>query len=324
MKAGALQTFTAQAKDIAGADFATPACAWSVSGGGTIDATSGVFTAGMTPGDFTVSALCGGKTGTAPFKVVAGGGGGGGKGCGCTSGAEGATPWAMFLFGVALWGARRKHRHGVVALATLAVLSSCTERPQELAARHEGAPQTVAVSRAELGEPQSGYPSDQERMLHVLINMARHSATTPNNNECGDYTAEVGATVNKVPLVWVREANLGARFTSRHMSELSCYQHENCCELGDAGAGAIGCIGPAQCAGTGCNQTCDAGTGQTSAQRFGLFGFGSLSSESIGQGVASAYDFWCNMMQSASNREAIYADAGTQLGAGNYVASNQT
>ena len=43
-----------------------------------------------------------------------------------------------------------------------------------------------------------------------------------------------------------------------------------------------------------------------------------------GTGVSSAYDFWCNLMQSPSNRSAIYDDAGTQFGAGNWVASNQT
>ncbi len=342
-------TFGAQAKDAAGANIATPACAWSA-GGGAIDGASGLFTAAMTAGDFTVTAVCGGKTGSAPFKVTlkngtdgggtGGGTGGGGKGCGCTSGAEGAAPWAMFLIAVAMWAGRRNLRpstalgmngkaalgmNGKAAIAAMVLgLSGCTERAQDQAAKSPGAPQSVHSSKAALGEPQSGYPSDQERMLHVLINQARHSATTPNNNECGDYTAEVGANVNKVPLVWVKEANLGARFTSRHMSELGCYQHENCCELGDAGAGTVGCIGPAQCSGTGCNKTCDAGTGQTSTQRFGLLGFNSLSSESIGQGVASAYDFWCGLMQSASNREAIYADAGTQIGAGNYVASAQT
>jgi len=330
--AGKTQSFTAQGKDLAGMNVATTGCIWTVSGGGSIDASTGVFTAGTTAGDFTVTAACGGKSGTAPFKVVTnpgtGGGGGGnpgGGGCGCSSGTDTSAPWALALVGMVLWAKRRRSVAKTVGLAAVLTLTACTERAADQVAKYEGNPTAVHVSRAELGEPQAGYPSDQERMLHVLINQARHSATTPNNNECGDYSADFpDGGPSKTPLVWVREANLGARFTSRHMSELGCYQHENCCELGDAGAGTVGCIGPAACSGTGCNKTCDAGTGQTSQQRFGLFNFGSLSSESIGQSVASAYDFWCSMMQSPSNRSAIYDDAGTQLGAGNYVASQQT
>ncbi len=324
-------TFTATGRDIVGATVPVSGCSWSVNGGGTIGATTGDFTAGGNAGDFTVSVTCGSKSATAPFRVIAagtGGGGGGSGGCSCSAGPESAGGWLFLLLGALVW--RKKDlrlpspRVGAVALVATISLAACTERPSESAARFPGAPQTVGQSTAELGEPSNGYPSDQERMMHVLINLARHSAFTPNKNACGDYTMEVGADVNKTPLVWVKEANVGARFTSRHMSELGCYQHDNCCILGDAGAGMVSCTGPAACTGAACNQTCDAGVGQTSADRFKLFGFNSLSSESIGLGVTSAYDFWCQMMQSPSNRGAIYDDAGTELGAGFYSASNQT
>src|SRR4051812_937891 len=99
------------------------------------------------------------------------------------------------------------------------VLVSCAERPQDRASSAPGAPGTVAKTEQALGEPASGYPSDQERMLHVLVNLARHSAKTPNNSACGDFTSEVGANVKKIPLVYSREANFAARYTSRHMSE---------------------------------------------------------------------------------------------------------
>ncbi len=209
------------------------------------------------------------------------------------------------------------------ALVLLLTLSACTvdtSSTQRLTPRPGG---TVATTSQALGEPLGGYPSDQERILHVLVNQARHSALTPYNNACGDYTAQEGSP-NKPPLVYSYPANLGARFTSRHMSELGCYQHDNCCVLGDAGLGTIGCIGPASCTGGGCSKTCDAGTGQDSAQRYGLFGFNTLTSESIGTSVASGYDYWCNLMQSDSNRNAMLDDAGTELGAGYYLASNQT
>jgi MYXO-CTERM domain-containing protein len=183
------------------------------------------------------------------------------------------------------------------------------------------------VSRAShqaLGETVGGYPSDQERMMHVLLNLARHSATTPNANECGDWTSEVGADVRKNPLVYSREANIGARYTSRHMSELGCYQHESCCVLGDAGMGLVSCVAAGECTGMGCNKACDAGTAQTPAARFALFGFDTYSGESVSQGIASAYDTWCQWMLSQGNREGIYEDAGTQVGVGLFNAKNQT
>jgi hypothetical protein len=154
-------------------------------------------------------------------------------------------------------------------------------------------------------------------MLHVLINQARVSARTPNNDMCGNYTAELGADVSRVPLVYSPEANLGARFSARNMSEFGCFQNESCCEVGDAGSG-VGCIGPASCTGAMCGQTCDAGVGQTAQARYALFGFTTLSASSISRNQAAAFDLWCDLMRSAQQRALIYADAGTQFGAGQF------
>src|SRR4051794_8776638 len=136
----------------------------------------------------------------------------------------------------------------------LAVLSSCTTYTEPLVA--PGAPDHVEHNEQALGEPANGYPSDQERMLHVLLNLARHSPTTPNMNECGDHTQDVGA-IRKLPLVYSQQANVAARFMSKHMSELGCYQHDNCCVLADAGSG-VGCVAPGICQGAVCQKTCDA------------------------------------------------------------------
>jgi hypothetical protein len=196
-----------------------------------------------------------------------------------------------------------------------------TESP----ARFPGAPFLVGATSQALGEVNGGYPSDQERMLHVLVNQARHSPTTPNNNECGDWTAEVGVNVKKTPLVYSLEANRGARFSARHMSELGCYQNDNCCVLGDAGVGlGVGCIGNAACTGASCQQTCDAGVGQTAQQRYALFNFNSLSAVTVARNVAGAYELWCNLMQSQGNRDSIYSDANTQFAAGVWQESNQS
>src|SRR5262249_8479889 len=69
---GTTKQFSATALDQFGQTMTTqPTFAWSVSGGGTISST-GLFTAGSTPGGpFTVTAASGGKSGTASVTVTA-------------------------------------------------------------------------------------------------------------------------------------------------------------------------------------------------------------------------------------------------------------
>jgi hypothetical protein len=213
-----------------------------------------------------------------------------------------------------------------LALFSCAVFASCTQN--QSTSQSASAPGNsgiqINVNREALGEVSGGFPSDQERMLLVLMNQARHSPTTPNNNECGDYTAQVGA-IKKIPFVYSKEANQGARFSAKHMADNSCYQNENCCQLGDAGAGLpVGCLGAASCSGAMCAQTCDAGVGQTATQRYSLFGFNSLSGVSISRSVNSAYDLWCQLMMSPGNRDFIYADAGTEFAGGYFINPMQT
>lgn len=69
---GRTQPFTSSVLDqFFDAIASTPACSWSVSGGGSISST-GLFTAGAAPGTFTVSASCAGKVGTATVSVAQG------------------------------------------------------------------------------------------------------------------------------------------------------------------------------------------------------------------------------------------------------------
>jgi hypothetical protein len=68
---GASQQYTATARDQSGNPMATqPAFTWSVNGGGSIGA-SGLFTAGSTAGNYTVTATSGSMAGTASVTVVA-------------------------------------------------------------------------------------------------------------------------------------------------------------------------------------------------------------------------------------------------------------
>ncbi|MCC6332394.1 MAG: carboxypeptidase regulatory-like domain-containing protein [Myxococcales bacterium] len=330
---GTTQAFTVAGRNFAGVGVGgLPACTWSATGGA-IDS-GGTFTAGMAEGTFAVQVRCGLHEASTAVVVSAGdaGGGGGGsmdppKGCGC-SGVDGFTPLAA----LALLALRRRkagaHAWAKVArapLAALLVFAGCADKVSEAPARFPGAPATARKTAQALGEVAGGYPNDQERMLHVLVNQARHSPTTPNNNECGDWTAEVGPNVKKTPLVYSLEANQGARYSARHMSEIGCYQNENCCVLGDAGMGlGVGCLANAACTGASCQQTCDAGVGQTAQQRYSLFNFNSLSAVSVARNVSSAYDLWCNLMQSSDNRAIIYADTATEFASGLWQEANQT
>lgn len=206
-------------------------------------------------------------------------------------------------------------------VCAIAALAACTEQGQALdpSTVQSREPKAVASTSQALGEPVGGYPGDQERMVHVLINQARVSSKTPNMNECGDLEAVVGPNPRKVPLVYSREANVGARFMGRHMSETGCYQNDNCCVLGDGGTGTPTCIAPAACTGMGCNKTCDAGVGQGASDRYDMFGFDTLSSSGVSKQVNSAYDYWCVLMKSPSYVASIYNDAGTQLGVGRFA-----
>ncbi len=207
---------------------------------------------------------------------------------------------------------------GLTAAALVA--SACSlPAPTQL----ESSPPAPATMRQEVGEVQGGYPNDQERMFHVLTNLARHSTKTPNNNECGDYTAQAGPNHKKAPLVWEHSAGVASRFFARHLSEIGCYQHDSCCELGDAGSGAIACISPGACQGSGCNKTCDAGTAGSASYRFGLFGFNTASAQTLSRGQASAYDAWCALMQAADSRAILWGNH-TQLGVGAHLGANQT
>lgn len=112
VEGGKTQQYTVEAKDLAGmAATVPPGCVWSVSGAGSIDAASGLFTAGTTDGQGTVKATCGGIEGSTQVTVTAasaaGGGGGtmGGGGCGCS--AFSGAPFAFGLFGLLALRRRR-------------------------------------------------------------------------------------------------------------------------------------------------------------------------------------------------------------------------
>lgn len=72
LAAGETQTFTVTGTDTDGDQVQIDAEVWSVSGGGTINSSTGLFTAGTTAGTFTVSVTCNGEVGTATVIITAG------------------------------------------------------------------------------------------------------------------------------------------------------------------------------------------------------------------------------------------------------------
>jgi len=203
--------------------------------------------------------------------------------------------------------------------ALLFVLAAGCTTKLDPAQKWSGDPQKVEASRGALGEPLGGYPSDEERMVHVLMNLSRHSYRTPNNNACSDPMNLDGGSIKLWPLVYTREGNIGGRFTAKHMSQIGCFQHESCCVVGDAGIG-IDCIGPGTCTGAPCQRTCDAGVGESDVNRYGQFGYSSYTGEIIAQDPGlTAYDLWCQLMQSPGTYPALVTDGGTQVGIGHFV-----
>ena len=149
-------------------------------------------------------------------------------------------------------------------------------------------------------------------MIGVLTNLARHDPRTPNNNECGEWSAEHGRGFPKKPLVYSESGNRAARYTSAHMEKLGCFQHESCCVLGKNAQGEVGCVDNVGCTGDVCRRECKGGT--SVAERYQLLGFLGYGAENIARGN-SAYDVWCGWMKSNGHRGNILGDA-TLLGVG--------
>ena len=189
--------------------------------------------------------------------------------------------------------------------------SVVSENPPNLAG-HDTGP-AIARDVKPLGEVVDTFPSDHERMVHVLTNMSRHAA----RNDCGDWTAEQGENVNKPPLVYSHIGNQAGRYMSKHMADLGCFQHESCCVLSNVG-GNVECTSPASCSGAACGEECTGGT--PTANRYHLLGMSSWSGENIARGQRSAYEVWCAWMKSDGHRANIYSGH-SELGVGAYNAS---
>ncbi len=291
----------ATGKDFIDGDVAVSNCTWATTAG-SIDM-SGRFTAGEGEGTATVTATCDGRVGSTTVSWSATGGEMK-KGCGCAAGSEGGLLLALGALGLR----QLKRRRRLVAALGLAALSATSLGCGTTRVDASEAAGAVESRAQALGEVVNGYPGDQERMLHVLVNQARVAGM----QHCQD---DAGTPVRRVPLVYTEPGNRSARFTARHMAENGCYQNDNCCVLGDAGAGP-GCIGQADCSGQACARTCDAGVQQTAAQRHALLGFANYLSSGVIRNVSNAQGVFCSVMGSASFRNVITADAGTEFAAG--------
>ncbi|MBX5481400.1 MAG: CAP domain-containing protein [Myxococcaceae bacterium] len=185
----------------------------------------------------------------------------------------------------------------------------------------------VSATRQDaLGEVINDFPADEERMVHVLTNLARHAPV----NDCDDFTTPefptepfgangVPADIKLPPLVYSLAGNQAGRFMSKHMADLGCFQHDSCCVLGNVG-GTVQCTAEANCTGMmTCQLQCTGGT--PIADRYALLGMTTWSGENIALGYPTAFDAWCGWMHSKGHRENIYSGH-SELGVGLYQAPN--
>jgi len=125
-----------------------------------------------------------------------------------------------------------------------------------------------------VGESVAGFPSYDERALHMLANRAR-VAPELEMAECGSKCPDAGCYSPKPPLYYKRELNHAARFHAAHMQKNNYFAHTSSCTLVE-NIGTLfpdSCDGSASCACAGgenkCNPEC---TGFS--DRVKLFGSG--------------------------------------------------
>ncbi len=157
---------------------------------------------------------------------------------------------------------------------------------------------TCAVSAAfaqQRGVPQNGFPTWQERMLHVLFNRARAEPTA-------DPKACTATTVRN-PLAWQYNFGRAARFHSANLSRTGCFQHNSPCllftDISSRYPPLGTCDGSASCAcqnTPACNSACTATQCTQTFTRISYFG-SSGNGEIIAGGYGSpraAHTGWMN------------------------------
>lgn len=145
----------------------------------------------------------------------------------------------------------------------------------------EDGAEPVGVAHQPYGEPQNGFPSWYERMIHVMVNRARSDpqADLAGCSNCAESACYSGP---RNPVEWYYDHARGARFHATNLTSAQCGMlHDSPCQL----VANIGSLYPGTCDGTeGCacqggNAACSGGT--TWSTRLSAFGVTGTIAENI-------------------------------------------
>ncbi|MDY0004086.1 MAG: hypothetical protein RBU30_22500 [Polyangia bacterium] len=169
------------------------------------------------------------------------------------------------------------------AVPWLLLLLTCCA-PEQGASGQGGLP-AAQVQRA-YGEPQGGFPSWYERMIHVLVNRARADpaaalAPCAGCGAGGCCADAVCFSSPKTPLWWREDLAHAARFHAQNLTATGCgMSHTSPCTL-VSNIGALypgSCDGQAACA---CSGAVTCGSGDNFQTRLSKFGVGGYVAENI-------------------------------------------
>ena len=169
--------------------------------------------------------------------------------------------------------ARRSALLRVVTAVAASLALGCGQAPEPAAEPPGGGPgDGVGVWRAEVGEPQNGFPSWAERVIHLWTNRARSDPQTDLAG-CTSGCPDKPCYSPMAPLRWSYELNRAARFHSRHQSVCGM-RHTSACTL-VSNLGALytpgSCDGDPSCSCQSGDCTCTGACTSTGA-RAALFG----------------------------------------------------
>ena len=180
----------------------------------------------------------------------------------------------------------------IVLVATIALAGACaTPAPEEV---------SVATQQRAYGEPDNGFPSWYERVIHMLVNRARVDPVTAlaGCTSCADAPCFTQALP---PMEWNLNLARAARFHADNLTATGCgMQHDSACDI-VANIDQLypdTCDGATACACVGGVADCNGGG---FSSRLGLFGGGGWAAENIAWygNPMSVFDAW--LLESCSD-----------------------
>ena len=152
----------------------------------------------------------------------------------------------------------------------------------------------------------------QELAIHYFTNLARMGY------DCGTPSLKCVASETLPLLSFDFRLATAARWFSKHLNDIPCFQHDTCCMLTLTGD-AVECIPGTACTNQPCDKTYCVGTSWV--ERIALFG-GNPTGENLAAGYDTAVATICQWMNSPGHRDNICLSTHTSLGTGYYGGQN--